>query len=156
MAFNPQQIYPIDLNASKAVGINIPLSGPSVFISNYQTKDAIKNNLINFFLTNPGERPLNPLFGGGLRAFIFEQITNDNLNFLREDINSKLENYFPNIQIEDLIVSGQEDTNQITVTLKYSVINTNIIIDGYLITLMELTKKKIPFIIGRPIPNGSW
>jgi phage baseplate assembly protein W len=127
MAFNPQQIYPIDLNASKAVGINIPLSGPSVFISNYQTKDAIKNNLINFFLTNPGERPLNPSFGGGLRAFIFEQITNDNLNFLREDINSKLENYFPNIQIEDLIVSGQEDTNQITVTLKYSVINTNII-----------------------------
>ena len=127
MAFNPQQIYPIDLNASKAVGVNIPLSGPSVFIPNYQTKDAIKNNLINFFLTNPGERPLNPLFGGGLRAFIFEQITNDNLNFLREDINSKLENYFPNIQIEDLIVSGQEDTNQITVTLKYSVINTNII-----------------------------
>ncbi len=127
MAFNPQQIYPIDLNSSKAVGVNIPLSGPSVFISNYQTKDAIKNNLINFFLTNPGERPLNPLFGGGLRAFIFEQITNDNLNFLREDINSKLENYFPNIQIEDLIVSGQEDTNQITVTLKYSVINTNII-----------------------------
>jgi uncharacterized protein len=127
MAFNPQQIYPIDLNASKAVGVNIPLSGPSVFISNYQTKDAIKNNLINFFLTNPGERPLNPSFGGGLRAFIFEQITNDNLNFLREDINSKLENYFPNIQIEDLIVSGQEDTNQITVTLKYSVINTNVI-----------------------------
>jgi uncharacterized protein len=127
MAFNPQQIYPIDLNASKAVGINLPLSGPSVFISNYQTKDAIKNNLINFFLTNPGERPLNPSFGGGLRAFIFEQITNDNLNFLREDINSKLENYFPNIQIEDLIVSGQEDTNQITVTLKYSVINTNVI-----------------------------
>jgi phage baseplate assembly protein W len=126
MAFNPQQIYPIDLNASKAVGVNIPFTGPAVFISNYQTKDAIKNNLINFFLTNPGERPLNPLFGGGLREFIFEQITNENLNFLREDINIKLENYFPNIQVEDLIVTGQDDLNQITVTLKYSVINTNI------------------------------
>ena len=126
MAFNPQQIYPIDLNASKAVGINIPFTGPAVFISNYQTKDAIKNNLINFFLTNPGERPLNPLFGGGLREFIFEQITNENLDFLREDINLKLKNYFPNIQIEDLIVTGQNDLNQITVTLKYSVINTNI------------------------------
>jgi phage baseplate assembly protein W len=126
MAFNPQQIYPIDLNASKAVGVNIPFTGPAVFISNYQTKDAIKNNLINFFLTNPGERPLNPLFGGGLREFIFEQITNENLDFLREDINLKLKNYFPNIQIEDLIVTGQNDLNQITVTLKYSVINTNI------------------------------
>jgi phage baseplate assembly protein W len=126
MAFNPQQIYPIDLNASKAIGVNIPFTGPAVFISNYQTKDAIKNNLINFFLTNPGERPLNPLFGGGLREFIFEQITNENLDFLREDINLKLKNYFPNIQVEDLIVTGQNDLNQITVTLKYSVINTNI------------------------------
>jgi phage baseplate assembly protein W len=126
MAFSPQQIYPIDLNASAAVGVNLPLSGPAVFISNYQTKDAIKNNLINFFLTNPGERPLNPTFGGGLRAFIFEQITTDNLNFLREDVNSKISIYFPNITIEDLIVTGQEDLNQITVTLKYSVINTNI------------------------------
>jgi phage baseplate assembly protein W len=126
MAFSPQQIYPIDLNASAAVGVNLPLNGPAVFISNYQTKDAIKNNLINFFLTNPGERPLNPTFGGGLRAFIFEQITTDNLNFLREDINSKISIYFPNITIEDLIVTGQEDLNQITVTLKYSVINTNI------------------------------
>jgi len=32
MAFNPQQIYPIDLNASKAVGVNIPFSGDAVFI----------------------------------------------------------------------------------------------------------------------------
>ena len=126
MAFNPQQIYPIDLNANSAVGVNLPLNGSSVFISNYQTKDAIKNNLINFFLTNPGERPLNPTFGGGLRAFIFEQITTDNLDFLREDINAKLSLYFPNISIADLIVIGQEDANQITVTLKYSVINTNI------------------------------
>jgi phage baseplate assembly protein W len=126
MAFNPQQIYPIDLNANAAVGVNLPFNGPSVFISNYQTRDAIKNNLINFFLTNPGERPLNPTFGGGLRAFIFEQITTDNLNFLREDVNSKISTYFPNITVEDLIVIGQEDSNQITVTLKYSVINTNI------------------------------
>jgi len=94
MAFNPQQIYPIDLDNSAAVGVNLPLNGPAVFISNFQTKDAIKNNLINFFLTNPGERPLNPTFGGGLRTFIFEQITTDNLNFLREDINSKLAIYF--------------------------------------------------------------
>ena len=54
MAFSPQQIAPIDFDASVAVGVNIPFSGNAVFISNYQTKDAIKNNLINFFLTNPG------------------------------------------------------------------------------------------------------
>jgi phage baseplate assembly protein W len=126
MAFSPQQIAPVDFDASVAVGVNLPFSGPAVFISNYQTKDATKNNLINFFLTNPGERPLNPLFGAGLRGFIFEQITEDNLNFLREDINDKISIYFPNIIINDLLVTGQSDTNQITVTLKYTVLNTSI------------------------------
>ena len=42
MAFGAQQIYPQDLNASQAIGINLPLNGPAVFKSNYQTKDAIK------------------------------------------------------------------------------------------------------------------
>ena len=126
MTFSPQQIAPIDFEPSVAVGVNIPFSGDAVFISNYQTKDAIKNNLINFFLTNPGERPLNPLFGGGLRAFIFEQITEQNLNFLREDLNEKLTIFFPNITVNDLIVTGQSDTNQVTVTLKYSILNTSI------------------------------
>ena len=64
--------------------------------------------------------------GGGLRAFLFEQITLDNLNFLREDINEKLTLYFPNIIVEDLIVTGNPDQNTINVTLKYSVINTSI------------------------------
>jgi phage baseplate assembly protein W len=126
MAFSPQLIAPIDFDASVAVGVNLPFSGPAVFISNYQTKDAIKNNLINFFLTNPGERVLNPTFGGGLRAFLFEQITLDNLNFLREDINEKLVLYFPDVIVEDLIVTGNPDQNTINVTLKYSVINTSI------------------------------
>jgi hypothetical protein len=34
--------------------------------------------------------------------------------------------YFPNIIINDLTVTGQSDNNQITVTLKYSVLNTSI------------------------------
>lgn len=123
MSFNPIQIQPIDLKDSVAVGVNIPFTSPSVFQSNYQTKDSLKNNLINFFLTNPGERLLNPTFGGGLRAFIFEQIRTNNLEFLKEDIETKLTNYFPQIIINELNVSGNEQT--VNVILKYSIKNTN-------------------------------
>jgi phage baseplate assembly protein W len=126
MAFNPQQIYPIDLNPSKAVGVNIPFDGPAVFKSNYLTKDSIKNNLINFFLTNPGERFLNPSFGGGLRAFIFEQITNDNLNGLKENISLQIQSIFPNIFVESLEILKEDNTNNILVNISYSIINTNI------------------------------
>ena len=126
MAFNSQQIFPIDFNKSAAVGVDLPFSAPGVFKPNYTTAAAIKNNLINYFLTNPGERPLNPSFGGGLRAFIFEQINTNNLDFLEERISSNLELFFPNIQIGNLEISKQEDTNTIIVSLTYSVVNTNI------------------------------
>lgn len=126
MAFQPIQIYPIDLQESVAVGVNLPFAASSVFASNYQTKDAIKNNLVNFFLTNPGERPLNPSFGGGLRAFIFSQLTSNNLDFLQDDLSAKIATYFPNVKVEDLVVSGDFDNNQVNISLTYSVINTNI------------------------------
>jgi phage baseplate assembly protein W len=126
MAFNPQQIYPIDLNASKAVGVSIPFNGSAVFKSTYLTKDAIKNNLINFFLTNPGEIYLNPTFGGGLRAFIFEQITNGNIEGLKSDIQSQIALYFPTVIVASLDVLQNTDDNTITVVLKYNVKDTGI------------------------------
>ena len=126
MAFDAQQIFPIDFNKSAAVGVDLPFNAPGVFRSNFTTKQAIKNNLINYFLTNPGERPLNPNFGGGLRSFIFEQISTDNLDFLKERISNDLRTFFSNIEINNLEILRQEDLNTITVSLTYSVINTNI------------------------------
>jgi phage baseplate assembly protein W len=126
MAFEVQQIFPIDFNKSAAVGIDIPFNAEGVFRLNYTTKAAIKNNLINYFLTNPGERFLNPTFGGGLREFIFEQISDNNIEFLEDRINSDLELFFPNIQIINLEILRDSDNNSITISLSYKVLNTNI------------------------------
>ena len=126
MAFNAQFINPLDLNPNLAVGINLPFSGPSVFTSNYLTSQAIKNNLINYFLTYPGEIPLNPTFGGGLRAFIFQQISENSLDGLKENVSLKLETYFPNVIINSLDVLKRDDENSVVVQLKYSIANSNI------------------------------
>ena len=126
MAFNPQQINPIDLNPNVAVGVNLPFSGPAVFTPNYTTNDATKNNLINFFLTNPGERPMNPSFGGGLRNFIENQINDDNIVGLKENVNFKVQTYFPNITITTLDVLQNNNDYSLTVKLTYSVNNSNI------------------------------
>jgi phage baseplate assembly protein W len=125
MAFNPQQINPIDLNPNIAVGVNLPFSGPAVFTSNYTTAQAIKNNIINFFLVNPGEIPMNPTFGGGLRNFIFSQIEEENINGLKENIEFKLEKYFPSVGISSLNVLRDDDNNSLTVELKYYILNSN-------------------------------
>lgn len=126
MAFGAKQIFPNDTRPRVAIGVDIPFNGNSVFTPNYQTKEAIKNNLINYFLTNPGERPGNPEFGAGLRAYIFTQITEGNIDFLKEDIQNKLSTYFPSVGVEEVAVTANEDNNQILVTIKYFVNNTGI------------------------------
>jgi phage baseplate assembly protein W len=126
MAFNPQQIDPIDLNPNVAVGVNLPFSGPGVFTPNYLTSQAIKNNIINYFLTNPGEIILNPTFGGGLRNYIFEQIAENTLDFLKQDVEQKLEKYFPSVIIDALDVLRNDDNNSVSVQLKYSIEYSNI------------------------------
>ena len=126
MAFNPRQIFPNDLRPRVAIGFGLPINGNAVFTPNYQTRDAIKNNLINYFLTNPGERLGNPEYGGGLRRFIFSQIEQDNLEFLQEDIQNKISVNFPNIILEKLQVLESPDNNTVTVNITYSIPNTGI------------------------------
>jgi phage baseplate assembly protein W len=126
MAFGARQIFPNDLNENRAIGINLPFNGAGVFTSNYQTKNAIKNNIINYFLTNPGERPGNPTFGAGLRAYIFTQINSNNLDFIKEDIQQKLSSNFPNVTINSVQVFAQENYNTINIVIKYIIENTGI------------------------------
>jgi len=126
MAFGAKRIYPIDTRPGIGVGVAIPFNAPGVFRTTYTTREATKSNLINFFLTNKGERYLNPLFGGGLRAFIFQQIDEGNTESLKEDIQQQLGLYFPQIIIGSLNIDSLPDINQINVILTYSIADTGI------------------------------
>ena len=126
MAFGPKKIFPIDTKPGTAVGVSIPFNAPAVFFSTYTTKDAIRNNLLNYFLTNTNEIYLNPTFGANLRAFIFEQITSGNLDGLKQDIQSKIGLYFPNVFVASLDIESDTDNNEVTIVLKYNIIDTGI------------------------------
>jgi phage baseplate assembly protein W len=126
MTFGAKKIFPIDTKPGTAVGIAIPFNAPNVFFSTYATKDAIRNNLLNFFLTNSTERYLNNNFGANLRAFIFEQISSDNISSLKENIQLLISKYFTNIKVEQLEVVENPDYNEITINLTYSIVNTGI------------------------------
>jgi phage baseplate assembly protein W len=126
MAFGAKKIFPIDTRPGTGVGIGLPFNAPAVFPITYTTKEAIKNNLINYFLTNKNERYLNPTFGGSLRAFIFQQISEGNIDSLKEDIQYQLITYFPNIIIGSLNIDSYPNTNQITVILIYNIKDTGL------------------------------
>jgi len=126
MAFGARNIFPIDTRPGTAVGVSIPFNNNSVFFSTYTTQDAIRNNLINFFLTNKGDIYLNPNFGANLRIFIFEHITSNNMDSLKETVQSLISQYFANIKVDNLNILQSPDNNEITVQLYYTIINTGI------------------------------
>jgi phage baseplate assembly protein W len=120
MAFGAKRIFPIDTKPGTGIGAAIPFNAPAVFKITYTTKDAIRTNLINFFLTEPNERYLNPTFGGGLRSFIFEQINNNPIEGLKENIQFKLNTNFPNVIVNTLDVLQDPDYNTLIISINYS------------------------------------
>ena len=126
MAFNVRRINPLDLQPRKAVGVAIPFSAQAVFNSTFTTRDAIKVNLINYFLTGTKERVFNINFGAGLRNLLFEQITDASIEKVSEQVKTGLSKYFPTVVVDQMILTPVPESNTISFLLKYSVRDTNI------------------------------
>ena len=126
MAFDIQKIHPLDLQPRKAVGVSLPFSSNSVFNSTYSTQDALKSNLVNHFLTEKTERFLNPNLGAGLRRIIFDQMTEDRKGEIEAIVRTEISTWFPNLTVSSVQVATSPDTHTVTVSIKYSVNQTNI------------------------------
>ena len=126
MAFNVQQINPLDLQPSVGVGVGLPFSSNQVFNTTYTTQEALKSNLINYFLTGQSERFLNPDLGAGLRNLLFDQATEDRKDQIDFVIRTGVATWFPNITINKLTITSSPDTYTYTISLAYSVNMTNI------------------------------
>ena len=127
MAVIVQNRFPVDSIDRKAIGVNIPFNAPAVFQSNYLTRDAIKNNLINFFLTNPGERVFNPFFGSGLNNLInMNFLDTFDVEFVKKFIKDQIDQYFPFVGIEEINLVVNRESNQLGIVMKYQVENFGI------------------------------
>jgi phage baseplate assembly protein W len=126
MAFNARRIYPIDLNTNQAIGVTTTFNNGAVFNPTYFTQDAIRNNLINFLFTNPGEIYENPNFGAGLKKFIFSQIDEGNIQGIQQILQTKINTQFPQIELSSLNIYQYEDTNSLYIELNYNIPNTTI------------------------------
>lgn len=126
MAKEVERIDPLDLRASVGVGVDIPFTGKAVFNSTYTTKDAIKANLINYFLTNKGERYFNPGFGSDVRLLLFENLTEASIVRLKSTVEEDITNLFPRVKINYLEITGDPESHSVRTYLKYSIKNSNV------------------------------
>lgn len=116
-----QKIDPRDLQKNIAIGISLPLNGNSVFNQTTTTQDQIRYNIINLILTNKGERVFNPEFGSDVRKFLFEAISDDNLDLLKDSITQSIALYIPQIIVGDINIDTSVE-HLINITVNYQII----------------------------------
>ncbi|MDB4342944.1 GPW/gp25 family protein [bacterium] len=126
MAYIRRNVDILDLQPSIGVGIKIPFDGQTGINTTYTTQDAIKSNLLNFLLTGKRERVMNPGFGSGLREAMFQPLTEDLVEQIENLIINGIDTFFPTVSINNLDVQLDQNSSTATITLNYSITNTNI------------------------------
>ena len=119
MAYNVRQLNVLDRKPSTGVGVGLPFNNPAVFKTVYTTKEQVKYNIINYLLTDKGERIFNQSFGAGLRSRLFEQISEASNEALEEYVKLGVETYFPDILVTSTRVLSEPDQNIIYVDFSY-------------------------------------
>ena len=112
-------INPIDLNKNKAIGVAFPFDSPGVFRQSFKEKDAIKSNLINLLLTEPGERIMEPTFGLGLKNKLFEN--NINVEELKINIGDKINQFIPQINLVNVDAQLIENSHTLMIQISYRI-----------------------------------
>jgi phage baseplate assembly protein W len=125
MAYRVPNINPLDVGQRVAIGVSIPFNQPQVFTQTYSTSDQIKSDIINFILTTKGERVLNPNFGSTIKQQLFETLTSTSTNNLSNLLTDELKTNFPSVQINEIKVNPQYDTNSVSITVNYSILGGN-------------------------------
>jgi len=126
MAYRSVSIDPLDLKKSTAVGVSIPFSNTSAFSPVYTTIKQVRYNLINYLLTDKREKLYYPNFGAGLRSQLFEQMTDNALDTLKENLRSDINQYFSSVVITQISITPSYDQNYFTLSLSYNIKNTGI------------------------------
>lgn len=96
------------------------IDGP--YASNKTARDAIKQNFKMLLLTIPGERIMNPDFGVGIKAALFEQNTESLRQNINDRIFSQVNKYMDYIKILNLqILSDPNSENTLYLLIKYQI-----------------------------------
>lgn len=84
----------------------------------------VRGEIVQLLLTNPGERPFLPAFGGGLRRLLFDRNDDVGAGIAKAMISQSLSTYLGHrIKVEQLAVMTEDATMMIELT--YRVIATD-------------------------------
>lgn len=94
---------------SKTYGIKFPFkeSNEGKYLSLTNTpEEEIRADLLHLILTRKGSRYYLPDFGTRIYEFIFEPMDGPTFDAIRSDIQTAVDKYIPNLQINDISITS--------------------------------------------------
>lgn len=99
------------------------LAKPSGDIYKKTDVAAVRQSVKNLLLTNTGEVPFLPYFGGGLNRFLFTLSTEITERDIAKRVTETIQSYEPRADIKTISVTIEPDYNAIDVKVVFSVLN---------------------------------
>ena len=85
--------------------------------------DAIQRSVRNLILTNFYERPFQSYLGSGVTGLLFDNMTPMTANNLKLAIREVIDNHEPRVQMLDIKINMNFDSNGFDVTMTYRILN---------------------------------
>lgn len=99
--------------------------------------NAIKNSIYNILSTSPGQKILNPEFGLSFEQWLFTNISDNNINIIKQKIISQIQQYEPRAQLQEIDIDPDYDAHEYHITLKinnlpinFNLSETGLILNG--------------------------
>jgi phage baseplate assembly protein W len=89
----------------------------------YTDEQAVRRSMRNILSTNTKERLFNPEFGGGLRRFLFEDISVMTADLMKDAIKESIGRHEPRARVVDVLVVSNEFAHSYDISVYYEIIN---------------------------------
>jgi phage baseplate assembly protein W len=86
-------------------------------------EEAVKEAIKNLILTDRGERLMQPLVGGNIRAILFENNTPATIKIIQETVKETINFYEPRATLLDVIVQSSLDESTVEVAIYFYINN---------------------------------
>lgn len=105
-------------------GLKLPIvflseTGDYDLVSDVQ--EEVKQNVKLLFVTKPGEKVSDPLYGIGVDKYLFEPDSVDNRDEIITEVRSQMDKYLPFVSVDDIKISNDTPVNSIYMMVVYSV-----------------------------------
>lgn len=101
---------------------------PSGDIYKKQDAAAVRQAVKNLILTNFGEKPFDPTYGGNIQGLLFELADDATAEDIDINIRQAIEKYEPRARVLQTAVTVYPDRNDVFVSIQFQIVNTDEIV----------------------------